>query len=350
MQYSLSGRFRGTLIGAMVGEMLCRLSTDTTLQSYRDHRRLNFAYARPKQSRRDILDQKQNPDWPSSVDSLGGRVAVLGVQSLIRLGRLDLDDWSKAYRSQTSTINYTCESSEQNAMNRDCTKMIIATLPIALFYHENEIKLRQNLLGLISIWQDNESSCNSVSRDGTLAVGYAIAQCLQENFNRAELIPQIITFLGEPQAQLAQDLAKVQTLLQQRAGLEQTVIKLGQDTQPSANIALAFYCFLSTLEDLRLSVIRAAQKSHQPEITSAIAGALSGAYNSIIGIPVTLRLALSRSDTKPLAAWGIKTEAEMLELCDSLVAAWSGFYNQATPSTGLTSVAAIAAPGIIRLR
>jgi ADP-ribosylglycohydrolase len=264
---------------------------------------------------------------------------------LIRLGRFDVDDWHDAFGKDSAIRLFRSSSEAEDPMNCVSTKAIIATLPLVLLYHENEIKLRQNVKQLVAGWQNDP-----VNRDGALAVGYAIAQSLTEKLNRTTLIPQIIAFLGESETQLAQHLAQVQTLLEQGAGLERAVTELRRDAQPSNPIALAFYCFLSTLEDLQLSVRRAAQTPYQPQITSAITGALSGAYNSIAGIPATLRMALTRSDAKPLAAWGMKTEAEMLELSDSLVAVWSGVYDQGTHPAQPQPVAAIAAPHVIRPR
>lgn len=297
MRYPLCSRFRATFIGAAIGQMLVLPSTS-------EDREAGLT------------------EW--------GRLAVLGTQSLLRLGRFDLNNWRDACGEM-----------------RDCvsTKAIISTLPLALLYHENEIKLRQNLqLALVASWQDDP-----VNRDSALAVGYAIAQSLTEKLNVADLIPQTIAFLG-PQTQLSQQLAQVQMLLEQRAGLERVQSLLGRQAQPTTPIALAFYYFLSTLEDLRLSVMRAAQSVYQPQFTTAITGALSGAYNSTAGIPASLRMKLTGADATPLAAWGMKNEAEMLGLADSLFAVWSGVYDQTSHSIELTQVAAIAAPRVIRWR
>lgn len=308
MRYSLGSRFRGTFLGTLVGEMVGEFTS-------------------------------------VGADTEGGRLAVLVAQSLLRLGGFDVDDCREVLLSADSDLKPFHPSSNLKVMNCISTKAIITTLPLALFYHENEIKLRQNLQQLLVGWQDDP-----VSRDGALAVGYAILQSLTEKINAATLIPQTIAFLGESQTQLPQQLAQVQRLLEQGAGLERTVTHLSRNTQPTTPIALAFYFFLSTLEDLRLSVMRAAQSGCQPQITSVITGALSGAYNSSAGIPTSLRMALSQPNAKPLAAWGMKTEAEMLELADSLVTVWSGVYDQTTYPTKMTQLAAIAAPRVIRPR
>lgn len=317
MRYSLSSRFRGTLLGAALGDILGKSTA--------------------------IIEQRSDSQW--------NRLAVLGAQSLIRLGRFDLEDWCDAF-GKDSILGMGAASSLAHAMHLVSTKAIIATLPIALFYHENEIKLRQNVQQLVTLWQDGSGGAvmKAFVLDGALALGYAIAQSLTEKLNASTLIPQTIAFLGEPHTQVAQHLAQVQTLLEQGASLERAVTELIRYAWPSTPIALAFYCFLSTVEDLPLSVLRAVKTGYQPQITSAITGALSGAYNSTAGIPSTWRLTVSRTNAKPLAAWGITTEAQMLELSDSLVAVWSGIYEQGKYSVSLTPIAAIAAPHVIRWR
>ena len=316
MRYSLLSRFRGCLIGAVLGGI--------------------------------YGDQSELAVW--------GKMAVLGAESLIELGRFDLDNWRQRFYSEFPNLNevntapgvlekpsFNSFSQERlDAMNYSTQGALIVTLPLALFYHENEITLRQHLLSLLKIWRDEP-----VVRDGVLAIGYAIAQSLQEKLNPSTLIPKTITFLGESPSQLAQELAQVQILLEQGSGLERAV-EMHRQTQPSSSIALTFYCFLSTLEDWRLSTLRAAQTGEQTQIMTAITGALSGAYNSTSGIPAPLRMVLSRP-TEPLTAWGMTTAAQMLELADNLLAIWSGAYDQAQQLNTLTPVAAIAAP-LMRLR
>lgn len=299
MRYSLSSRFRGTFLGAVIG-----------LNKYN-----TFI---PKSFSADATELKQSTQQFNKVE----RLAVIGAERLITLGRFDADDWQDCTKKLT-----------ENLKNYPPTA-ILATLPFALFYHENEIKLRQNLqLALVALGQDD-----LIIQDGALAVGYAIAQSLKEKLNGVTLIEQTISFLGT-QTQISQQLVQVQTLLKQQASLQQAETQLSKDNQPTTAIALAFYCFLSTLEDFRLSVVRAAQTSPQPQLTTAIAGALSGTYNSVSAIPTSWRMANDAN-----LAGG---EAAMLQLSDSLVAVWSGVYNQAIHPTDVT---AIAAPRVIRPR
>jgi hypothetical protein len=284
MRYSLVSRFRGTLLGALLGAKL--------------------ASSKTKQLKS-----------PCDVD----KIVVLGAKSLIALGRLEINDWQDRQQQDSLHLNITDEISPN---------LILGTLPVALFFHENITKLRQNLLHVLDIWE-----YDPVARDGTLAVGYAIAQILTEKLHPSTLIPEIISFIGETPTSTPQQLLKVNEFLDQGAGLDRVQAELGKGQKHSGTIALAFYCFLSTLEDYRLAVLRATQigdvwrteTGHlHSQNTSIITAALSGAYNSTTGIPVNWQVWNRQSDS---ASWGMTNFSQMLELADALVAVWSGVYN-----------------------
>jgi ADP-ribosylglycohydrolase len=310
MRYSLLSQFRGTLLGALLAEAL-------------------FAQAYP-QSKTHI----PSVDW--------GKITVMGAESLIALGKLDVEDWQERCLPVFPHLD-TIEGISPRA--------ILTVLPIALFFHENEVKLRHNLLIAVNLWQDDP-----LIRDCGLAIGYAIARSLVKTLNRATLIPQTISFLGNTETPIPQYLLKINKFLEQGAGLERVVTELNREQKPPGAIALAFYCFLSTLEDFRLSVERAKNQDEQSQIfgmhglVSVITAALSGAYNSITGIPLTWRLSGAVKNSQALTKWGISNEAQMLKLADCLFAAWAGMYQPTQNSQGLNGKAAIASPRIIKLR
>lgn len=293
MRYSLLTRFRGCWLGALLGGIY---SFDTSGQMVR------------------------------------GYMAVAGAESLIKLGRFEPEDWYMRF------------SGNPNLGTKDSfiEEALIASIPVALFYHEDEIKLRQNLLALVKIW-----SAELVGQDEVLAVGYTLSQSLKEKIHPATLIPQIISFLGTP-SRMAQDLARVQTYLEQGSGLEIVATEFQQpEMLQRSRVALALYCFLSTAEDYRLSILRAARIDAR-QITATLTGAISGAHNGTVGIPASsLQIVLSRSETA-LAAWSMDI-TQMLELADRLLAVWSGVYSQSQGASGLTQIAAIAAPKVMRL-
>ncbi|WP_009634283.1 hypothetical protein [Synechocystis sp. PCC 7509] len=275
MRYSITSRFRGTLLGVTLGEK--------------------------------ITQPRQYPQI--------AKVIIPGAQSLVELGRFEREYWlEKLPISKLTPL-----------------QAIIATLPLALFYHDNKIKLRQNLLLVGSIWEND-----LIIQESILALGYAIAQALTEEFTPYKLIPQIVTFIDAPSTDLIDKLIQVQTLLEQKAGVERTITQLNQNKSClTTSIALAFYYFLSTAEDLKLSVKRSMLS---PFTSSAIVGALSGAYNSALSIPSSWQTIFVDTQTS--------AQTEMLQLSDYLVAVWSGMYNS---EAKLTSTA-VAAPRVIRSR
>ena len=315
MHYSLSSRFRGAIVGLAIG------ARQQKFGSYKPQ--LLSAEANQEQSL-----EKQSFSFESEAQIV--TLVEVGMKSLIQRRKFDVKDWHHAVGKNLSL---------------SALDAIVATIPLALFYHENEIKLRDNLqLAVAAVEQDDPEI-----RDIALAVGYAIALSLQPKLHLAEVISQTIDFVGKDDSALTQNIFKVKTFLEQNAGLETVVTNLERSGQPSSCFALALYCYLSSLEDFRLSLRRVVEKSPQPQLTCAITAALSGAYNGLAGIPATLRQQLCC----PSVASGsvsITTEEEMLRLSDALVAVWSGVYEQANQPTDLSQVAAIAAPRAIRMR
>ncbi|NEP61761.1 MAG: ADP-ribosylglycohydrolase family protein, partial [Symploca sp. SIO2G7] len=282
MRYSLVNRFRGVLLGSFVGEVLG-----------------NGGYQGLVLDSFSLKNTKPVDTQPNQSFSAWHQIATCATKSLISCGRLDWQDWLEQINSQQPSLL-------ELKNTASCSSAALATVPIALFFHEDEVKLRQQLLQGAAIWQDNTDSQD----EGVLAIALAIALALREKLNPNTLISQTLAYLGTTQTPIAKQLAEVQTLLEQGAGLNTTLQQLRriqsevysdlpQERSPQSklnncpyiSIALAFYCFLSTPEDFRLCVNRAVRTCHQPQITAALTGALSGAYNSIIDIPVSWRLA-----------------------------------------------------------
>lgn len=313
MRYSLLSQFRGALLGSLVGEILGsnkgRMPSRLLLR------------ASPAQDNQPLVA-------PFATQLNWSQIATYGIESLIHCGRLDLEDWQlrSSKVESLSLLKNTASSSEA----------ALATLPIALFFHDDQGKLRQQLQQAAAHWQQTDEN------EGVLAVGYAIALALTEKLNY-NLIPQILNYLGNAQTQLGQQLQQVQNLIDKGATLNTAVhqlrleAKLQGGTDTVSAIALAFYCFLSTPEDFRLSLSRASRIAYQPQLTSALTGALAGAYNSNIGIPIGWRLEANQ----------INISTQRLKLSEQLFAVWSGAYGVSVIEP--LPWAAIAAPRVIRL-
>lgn len=267
MQYSLANRVRGAFLGAVLGEKLATGNCSNL-----------------------------------------GKIAVTGTQSLINLGTVDIDNWLLE------------ENNNSNNIQRNGQK-IIAALPLAIFYHENLGKMRQSIIEMVNKW-----GWDDIVRDGSLVIGYAMAKCLNEKLVAEKLITEIRDFLGATSTLIPEKLMIVDHLLRENTGLEIVQSQIKSPEILTNNISLAIYSFLSTLEDFKLTVLRTSKNNYlpYPDITGAMAGALSGAYNSKINIPITWQMSLA-SEKLPL--WGLKNVDQMLKLADSMIAVWSGCYH-----------------------
>ncbi|MBE9211272.1 ADP-ribosylglycohydrolase family protein [Plectonema cf. radiosum LEGE 06105] len=305
MRYSLTSRVRGALVGCLIGQILAARVAEQPL--------------------------------------LWSKAAVQGINSLLSTqGRFDLDQWNKI-QQQTWDLEAPCDLV--------LADLILSTLPIALFFHENNLKLRENLLLAIQKYH------HPLLKDGVLAVCYLIAQSLNEKLNCNTLVSEITAFIGETTTDVPKKLQQVNNLLIENAGLVELQNCLGKENNLINNIATAFYCFASNQEDFRLTCLRTITTNNQnSQIPSAIAGAISGAYNSMAGIPITWHLGLDR--TKLVVSGQLTSFSQMVKLADALVAVWSGAYQVSPQFLEKKEVdldlifpqQAIAAPHIIRLR
>ena len=301
MRYSLGSRFKGTILGALLGE--------------------KTAFSRRNQLQGAGTLKITSLHWSD--------MTIECASSLISLGRFDQEDWQKAKQQELTNLENSYWA-------------ILATLPVALFFHENPIKLRHNLLLAAQIWQNDP-----VVRDGILAVGYAIAQSLTEKLTSISLISQTISFIGETSTDLPQQLLKVNNLLEDGAGLERVQAEFSKEEKLSHSIGVAFYCFMSTIEDFRLSVLRALQNSHRSPEISAITGALSGAYNSAVGIPISWQVMLVQANS---TEGQVSSSRRMVELADALAAVWSGVYDLALCPDEVSEEGSALAPHLVSLQ
>lgn len=348
IRYSLLDGFRGSLLGLALGEELgaysssprspTKLAAETTRTVPLQHWRPGLMAEQMRASAEPLCY------WSTQ--------AVLEAESLIRAGdgvpapAQGLD--SSFIRSNgTPALSLTSQKGITGA------ELAIATLPLVLFFHDDAIKLRQKLSQRVLAWNGDAEVQAEV-----LAVGYPIAQALKQQLFPATLLSQILDYL---QAEIPdvtgvgatdripsviRQLERVQTLLDQRADLHTAMAELSQrqQSQDVQAIGLAFYCFLSTPDDLRLAMMRAAHSVDRPQWVCAIVGAIAGAYNGGVAIP--LAWSMNASTTAPVLGAG-KSVLDLQQLATRLLAAWSGAYDSTAFSE---QVPAIAAPDVIRPR
>jgi ADP-ribosylglycohydrolase len=331
MQHSLRHRFRGALLGAALGETLginCadRLVTQTPLSWINVH------------------------SWgfqvPASASVLWGKLAS------VQLGKLLP---SEASLSALPNDALTPEVSHLSSSDRvETAGLAIASLPIALFYHEDWQQLQHHLAQTLSAKPLTPAQTSPSVLAAALVVNYGVALALRERLHPANLLPRLTVDLDlqDRAPLLFQQLNQVQQWLSNGTELStiQSMLKDGRIDRSSdtAPIALALYGFLGTPTNFRLSLLRTAQLQCQPQTACSIVGALSGAYNSLSGLPWPWRKRLQSIDRSPVWVWGATSEADLLKQADLLWAAWSGAYN---PTEWLSQATRVtASPHVIRPR
>jgi hypothetical protein len=112
MRYSLRDRVRGIFLGMLIGETL------------------------------------------TTQESVGlGEIGILSSQSLINRGRLEIEEWWNNYQNNRSTST--------------AGMIVIAALPLAIFYHEDLDRFKENLQQFLKF-----GNADPEERDNALAWGY----------------------------------------------------------------------------------------------------------------------------------------------------------------------------------
>ncbi len=123
---------------------------------------------------------------------------------------------------------------------------------------------------------------------GSRAVAFLIAEGVNykgkiKDLPKEELINKTIEFIGN--CELKNSLNKVKNLLLNSTPCEVALRKLGTRGYVVETVSSALYCFLSSAENFEETVINAVLGGGDTDTTAAIAGAISGAWNGIDGIP-----------------------------------------------------------------
>lgn len=386
MRDSLLSRFQGTLAGVSFGSRLTRSQKKPISPSGSSARE---AFQLPKtllnlnQYRLKWCEPNGEDEKSTSTDE--ENLVTQMTQSLIRCQGLQRVDWDETWQEwQQQELERKQQAHtrvrEPNRRGLDvqpdsrggCSlaEVTVATLPIALFFHDQPDQLLQQLQQGIQVWQNPSPSL--ALEQAVLAVSYAISLALREELDPGTLIGQILKHL-DPQFILHQQLQQVQTFTEQRVSLEtvrerlllsSSELNLGHKTdQISADlksitcIALAFYCFVSTPQEPALSVLRAAQTGLTMPMVSTITGALSGAHNGFYSFPVSWQLQLKRtaSSSQAISAEPQTTQemlfvGESLQRATELFAVWSGAYNTTNPLFETHPTLVVSAPNGIRSR
>ncbi len=211
MRYSLLSQFQGTLLGAILGEFI--------------YQELSI-FSPSKQESENLADSQQTTfqevgNNRAILRTLKGEIAIISARSLVKYEGLELEDWQENWKKWKSKklseySNSGVSLRVVSELENNKQEIAIASLPVAMLYHEEEAKLREKLdqIGEVGPGKSDVKLSN-------LAVGYAIALALKEKLEPQTLITQIINILEE--CPLVELLKEVQSLLERRADLETAI-------------------------------------------------------------------------------------------------------------------------------
>jgi ADP-ribosylglycohydrolase len=243
-------------------------------------------------------------------------VLTSGITSLIYHDRFVAQNWAKSINPDISSPD----------------RSIVAMLPLMLFFHDDQIKLREILIDVSHSWQVDWETCSSA-----IAIGYIISRSLTESFDPQTIIPQLLDEMNNLHPLLFQSLSTIAALLEQPSSLHQITQRLTTTHPIITPTILAIYCALSTPADFSLATRRAYHTKNRSPLTCALTGILAGAQNSLTGIPLNGYLA-----TQDLVEW--------LSAAENLLNAWAGVYHEHSSQPPASYPLSVAAPRVMQRR
>lgn len=231
------------------------------------------------------------------------RIALAIAQDLVQAGRVNPDGYAYHWPEGT-TLSPAATA--------------IATLPLILFCHEVPAQLDQVLRSTLT-----GPHCSPALQDSTRTIARAIAALLVATPLTA-LLPELLhSQHSSPKSHLLSVLEQVQTLLDRRASLHTAIAELTHDHSSDIDsldittVGLAFYCLLSTPNELGLAMQRAARCPDALQVV-ALTGALAGAQHTQWGIPLTWQVS---QPSEPDVEW---PASQWMPTIQRLFATWAG--------------------------
>lgn len=290
MQYSLMARFRGTLLGAVLGYY--------------------------------------------TVAARSGELPLESGRNMIALLR---------HLGEEGAISIPWASLTPATSLNAGVHLAVVSLPLMLYYHDREAQFHLELQAAAALW--------NLPQEATLAawvLAETIALALLEELDLRRLPLQLIESLElAANTPAARQLSQLQVAHQECyswAIAHHHLRHLNRDTSSGAlplPLLLALYSFLRSPQDPCLAF--SLPKHDDAAITGLMAGAIAGSFNGTAKFPS--QRGFLPLDT--LALWDLVQVQDLQTLSDQLLAHWAGVYRPRTQGTPVLK-GAIAAPQVLQ--
>ena len=216
--------------------------------------------------------------------------------------------------------------------------LALLLLPLILFYVDDFAQLREIVTPKEKLTENNSyDPKTSENIQEALIWGNAIILALQAKLEVNNFIELILLDTEINFTPLMQQLKIVNNALKIGKTINKVVEELSRTDISSNALALSLYCFGVAPEDFELSLNLAISNKYQTKKVAALTGALSGAYNGFMGIPLKSRAILRHNPIYPSTT----------NVIAKLFNVWSGTYTEMQHNSLLTLVAA---PGNLQTR
>jgi ADP-ribosylglycohydrolase len=152
--------------------------------------------------------------------------------------------------------------------------------PVALFSHKNFDQLREDVTAVSRLTHTNPESI-----DGALAIAFAVALGVRNELRPNSLIMQARAYLG-PGSEMSYKLSEVEDLVRHAGvSVQEGLEHIGTRGYVLESVGSAFFAFLKSPQDFRQSIVNAVNAGGDTDTIGSMAGAISGTYNGLHGIP-----------------------------------------------------------------
>lgn len=175
-----------------------------------------------------------------------------------------------------------CHWTESGSTGSKGCGSAMRSAPIGLYYRDDPDRLRE-----VAISAGMAAHNHPTANAGSVATAYLVKLALDQTIPlerlTSEMIEKLLAFCGDlsPEFNSAVERIPAVMALESEAALD----RLGQGWIAEEAVALGLYCFLRTPDDYRATVTRAANSNGDSDSITCIAGAISGAWNGLQGIP-----------------------------------------------------------------
>lgn len=291
MRHQTFERFQGMWLGGIVGQAVAN-------QQNNDHPKMTIEFPSPdwlieRRKIAEILFKEEGWELNSSQ------------QLTTQNGQRTAD--SQKSLSSASNLNSTQVDSNHEAEKIELSNLLsyshhpLFLLPLMFFAGDDRVLLteimKKHNLKFSSLGEKTATEIdNSLLIWNYLLSLILNSECEPWQLDLNLLVEKTVKELDVGEARLIKQLKLVALAIKNGTSLHSLSEKLSSNDNYHTAIALSWYCFITTPQDFKISILRAVNvKEKSARFTAALTGTLSGAYNGVAGIPWNWRARISQS-------------------------------------------------------